>query len=81
MGDLSLAVSICVPFLNFQWDTLLLETGFLAIFLSPLQLLERPTGQLAPSRLVGWLLRWLLFRLMFESGWVKLAAATNPGGT
>lgn len=66
--------SICVPFLNFQWDALLLETGFLAIFLAPLQLVERPTGQPGPSRLVRWLLRWLLFRLMFESGWVKLAS-------
>ena len=32
----------------------------------------RAPGQ-EPSRLALWLLRWLLFRLMFESGWVKLA--------
>ena len=25
----------CYPFLNFQWDALLLEAGFLAIFLTP----------------------------------------------
>jgi len=46
-------------FLSFQWDALLIETGFLAIFL----------GQ---SRVVVWLFRWLLFRLMFLSGAVKL---------
>jgi predicted DCC family thiol-disulfide oxidoreductase YuxK len=59
-------------FLSFQWDTLLLETGFLAIFLAPLQLWWRAGKVAPPSRTVLWLLRWLLFRLMFESGWVKL---------
>jgi len=64
--------SISGPFLNFQWDTLLLETGFLAVFFAPLQLWERPSRQTRPPALVLWLLRWLLFRLMFESGCVKL---------
>lgn len=60
-------------FLGFQWDNLLLETGFLAIFFAPLQLLPRwPSREAPPSRIVLWLLRWLLFRLMFESGCVKL---------
>lgn len=64
--------SIGSPFLDFQWDMLLLETGFLAIFLAPLQLFERPSRQAPPSVIVLWLLRWLLFRLMLESGCVKL---------
>ena len=64
--------SVCSPFLNFQWDLLLLETGFLAIFFAPLQWWERPSRQARPPALVLWLLRWLMFRLMFESGWVKL---------
>jgi predicted DCC family thiol-disulfide oxidoreductase YuxK len=60
-------------FLSFQWDSLLLETGFLAIFFAPLQWLpRRPAREAPPSRIVLWLLRWLLFRLMFESGCVKL---------
>jgi predicted DCC family thiol-disulfide oxidoreductase YuxK len=46
-------------FMSFQWDWLLVEAGFLAIFLKP-----------AKSRV--WLYRWLIFRLMFESGAVKL---------
>ncbi len=46
-------------FLSFQWDSLLLETGFLAIFL-------------ARTNLVPWLFRWLAFRLYFLSGLVKL---------
>ena len=68
---LSLSV-VFREFLNFQWDTLLLESGLLAIFFSPLQLLPRRANVPPPSRLVLWLLRWLLFRLMFSSGLVKL---------
>jgi len=65
--------TVCGVFLGFQWDNLLLETGFLAIFFAPLQLLpRRPSRESPPSRLVLWLLRMLLFRLMFESGCVKL---------
>lgn len=48
-------------FLSFQWDSLLLEAGFLAIFLGN-------------SKAVVLLFRWLLFRLMFLSGLVKLTS-------
>ena len=51
--------SVGQDFLSFQWDILLLETGFLAIFLGS-------------SKIVVLLFRWLLFRLMFLSGMVKL---------
>lgn len=70
---LSLA-TVCREFLGFQWDNLLLETGLLAIFFAPPQLLPGIRRVAAPSRTVLWLLRWLLFRLMFESGLVKLAS-------
>jgi hypothetical protein len=46
-------------FMGYQWDYLLLEAGFLAIFLKPVR-----------ARI--WLFHWLLFRLVFESGAVKL---------
>jgi predicted DCC family thiol-disulfide oxidoreductase YuxK len=60
-------------FIGYQWDNLLLEAGFLAIFFAPMQLWpKRPSRQKPPSRLALWLLRWLVFRLMFESGCVKL---------
>ncbi|XP_034371920.2 lipase maturation factor 2 isoform X1 [Arvicanthis niloticus] len=68
-------------FLYFQWDSLLLETGFLAILVAPLR---RPskhkilqgglTGALPYEDLPFWLVRWLLFRLMFASGVVKLTS-------
>ncbi len=48
-------------FMGYQWDYLLLETGFLAIFL-------------VPSLPRIWLFQWLLFRLVFESGVVKLTS-------
>jgi predicted DCC family thiol-disulfide oxidoreductase YuxK len=70
---LSLA-TVCQDFLGFQWDNLLLETGLLAVFFAPLHLLPRFRSAEPPSRLILWLLRWLLFRLMFESGVVKLAS-------
>jgi lipase maturation factor 1 len=58
-------------FLNYQWDILLLEMGFLAIFFAPALWLGVARGA-DPSRAILWLLRWLLFRLMFMSGCVKL---------
>ena len=61
-------------FLGFQWDNLLLEAGFLAIFFAPLQFLPRCSRELPPSRIVLWLLRLLLFKLLFSSGCVKLAS-------
>jgi lipase maturation factor 1 len=61
-------------FFSFQWDSLLLETGFLAIFLGPFQLLPQHSRERGPPRTVLWLLRLLLFKLMFLSGVVKLAS-------
>lgn len=65
--------SVIRVFLNFQWDALLLETGFLAIFLQP-PVLRLGWGAAGFSRLARWLLVWLLFRLMFAAGIVKLAS-------
>lgn len=69
---LSLAVD-CREFLGFQWDALLLEAGFLAIFLT-LDRWRSRFSSAAYSPFFHFLLRWLLFRLMFSSGAVKLAS-------
>jgi predicted DCC family thiol-disulfide oxidoreductase YuxK len=67
-------LSLCAAgqvFLGYQWDGLLLEAGLLAVFLVP----WRPAGgRSEPPRFARWLLWWLLFRLMFMSGYVKLAS-------
>jgi hypothetical protein len=68
---LSLSI-VCREFLAYQWDALLLETGFLAIFIAPPRLRYRWQLGSDPPRLGVWLLRWLLFRLMLGSGAVKL---------
>ena len=66
--------SISQIFLSYQWDALLLETGLLAIFLSPPAWKLRFSPSSPPSTTALLLLRWLLFRLMFSSGAVKLGS-------
>jgi lipase maturation factor 1 len=56
-------------FMSFQWDYLLLETGFLAIFFARWSI--RPPRLGDPSLIMVWLYRLLLFRLMFGSGAAK----------
>ncbi|HTL58732.1 MAG TPA: lipase maturation factor family protein [Candidatus Limnocylindrales bacterium] len=59
-------------FLGYQWDVLLLEAGFLGIFLAPTQIWSGFLTITPPSPLILWLFWWLLFRLIFSSGLVKL---------
>jgi predicted DCC family thiol-disulfide oxidoreductase YuxK len=66
--------SISQVFLSYQWDALLLETGLLAIFLAPPAWRLRFSSSSPPSRATLLLLRWLLFRLLFSSGIVKLVS-------
>ena len=57
-------VNIGQTFYGFGWESILLETGFLTIFLGP-------SSVQAPVILI-WLLRWVLFRVMFGAGLIKL---------
>lgn len=66
-------VSVGQDFYSFQWDALLLECGFLAVFLSPWSLRPRWFSP-DPPRLARFVAVALLFRLMFCSGVVKLAS-------
>jgi hypothetical protein len=49
---------------GFGWESLLLETGFLMIFLG--------NAPVAPPVLTLWLVRWLLFRVEFGAGLIKM---------
>ncbi|ETW22228.1 lipase maturation factor family protein [Mycobacterium gastri] len=49
---------------GFGWESLLLETGFLMIFLG--------NARVAPPILTLWLVRWLLFRVEFGAGLIKM---------
>ncbi len=57
-------VNVGQTWYSFGWESLLLETGFLAIFLG--------NDRMAPPVLAIWLARMLLFRLEFGAGLIKL---------
>src|SRR5437762_2660403 len=57
-------VNVGQTFYGFGWETLLLETGFFAIFIG-----SRLT---VPSAFMIGIYRWLLFRVMFGAGLIKL---------
>ncbi|MFF8293324.1 lipase maturation factor family protein [Streptomyces sp. NPDC016309] len=57
-------VNVGQTWYGFGWESLLLETGFLAVFLG--------NEDTAPPVLVLFLLRWLLFRVEFGAGLIKL---------
>ncbi len=61
-------------FLSFQWDILLVESGVVALLLAPWAHLRprRPADEPRPPTAVIWLLRLVLFKLMFSSGLTKL---------
>ena len=73
----ALYLSLCAvgsPFMDFQWDMLLLETAFLAAFALPWKFRPDWRRHTRVARIAWLLLWWLNFRLMFESGLVKLTA-------
>ncbi|WP_353946240.1 lipase maturation factor family protein [Streptomyces sp. HUAS MG91] len=57
-------VNVGQAWYGFGWESLLLEVGFLAVFLG--------NDEVAPPVLVLFLLRWVLFRLEFGAGLIKL---------
>jgi len=67
---LSLQV-VATPFLNFQWDLLLLETMLLSLFYLPWKWRAKYYESTEPNAIGRWLLWLLLFKLIFESGVVK----------
>lgn len=65
-------VNIGQTFYGFGWESLLLESGFLAIFLG--------SAEREPQVVVIWLFRWLLFRVVLGAGLIKMRG-TRAGGT
>ncbi|XP_023413328.2 lipase maturation factor 1 isoform X3 [Loxodonta africana] len=54
------------------WESQLLETGFLGIFLCPLWTLSRLPRYTPTSWVVVWGFRWLIFRIMLGAGLIKI---------
>ena len=88
MPHLSIAVSwvcyislaaVAEPFLNFQWDALLLETLFLSLCVVPWSFRDRIDNATEPLIFGRWLVWLLLFKLMFESGIVKFTYFASNG--
>ena len=68
-------VTTGTAFMSFQWDMLLLEAGLLAVLVAPWKLRvswRKPDNNV--PRWSWWLVRCLLFRLIFFAGYVKLAS-------
>ena len=57
-------VNVGQTFYAFGWESLLCETGFLAIFFG--------NAQVAPPITIGYLIRWLVFRVEFGAGLIKM---------
>ena len=57
-------VNVGQIFYGFGWESILLEAGFYAIFLG--------SRAATPQTITIWLVRWLLFRVMFGAGLIKL---------
>ena len=57
-------VEVGQTFYSFGWETLLLETGFLVAFLG--------SNENAPPVTIIWLARWLVFRVEFGAGLIKM---------
>jgi len=65
-------VAAAQVFSGYQSDGMLLEAGFLALFLSPAGFWPGLGANSPPSRASYFLLQWEWFRIYFESGLVKL---------
>jgi hypothetical protein len=57
-------VNVGQTWYSFGWESLLLEVGFLAVFLG--------NDEVAPPVVVLFLLRWVLFRVEFGAGLIKM---------
>ncbi|HKP57067.1 MAG TPA: lipase maturation factor family protein [Polyangiales bacterium] len=57
---------------GYGWEILLLEAGFLACFLGPVRSVLPLRAASPPALPVIWLLRWLIFRVMFGAGMIKI---------
>src|ERR1700730_2656926 len=83
VGLVALYLSLTIAgqtFLSFQWDILLIEAGFLAIFLAPWRLWWTRASEPPASRAAMFLLKLLLFKLILMSGVVKLTSGDESWG-
>ncbi|XP_003727400.2 lipase maturation factor 1 [Strongylocentrotus purpuratus] len=65
-------VNIGQKWYSFGWESQLLETGFLAVFMCPLLTLSRFPRHTPTPWVTLWGYKWLLFRIMIGAGLIKI---------
>lgn len=65
-------VNIGQRWYSFGWESQLLETGFLAIFLCPVFKMHQVPIHTPTPVVVIWGYRWLIFRIMIGAGMIKM---------
>ena len=65
-------VNVGQRWFSFGWESQLLETGFLCIFLAPTISFSLYSKTSPPSKLILWLFLWLEFRIMLGAGMIKI---------
>lgn len=65
-------VNIGQTWYSFGWESQLLESGFIAIFLVPFFSMQQIDPKSPPSRIHIMLYRWLIFRIMLGAGLIKI---------
>jgi lipase maturation factor 1 len=65
-------IAAAQDFASYQSDGMLLEAGFISMFLAPPGWRPRWGSSKQPSRVSRYLLIWLMFRIYFESGIAKI---------
>ncbi|XP_054763837.2 lipase maturation factor 1-like [Lytechinus pictus] len=65
-------VNIGQRWYSFGWESQLLETGFLAVFMCPLLTLTRFPRHTPTPWVTLWGYKWLLFRIMIGAGLIKI---------
>ncbi len=74
----SVYLSFALPLaLTYPWDCLLLEAGFIALFLPSVNALPDISATATPLPAVAWAYRWLLFRLILGFGKIKFIGTNS----
>lgn len=65
-------VNVGQRWFSFGWESQLLETGFLCIFLAPTLSFSCFSTRSPPCKFILWLFLWLEFRIMLGAGLIKI---------
>uniref|UniRef100_A0A6M2DWC1 Lipase maturation factor n=1 Tax=Xenopsylla cheopis TaxID=163159 RepID=A0A6M2DWC1_XENCH len=68
-------------FMSYQWDNFLLEAGFLTFFAAPWRYVRVRASAITATtprdHIAFWSIKWLLFRVLFTMGSIKLSSGSS----